>query len=179
MQAARVSALVALTFLPACHGHRRFAPDAGGASALVRRTVEADVDLTAAPSDELVPGPLNAFGLPLPSASRERFGNADTKMFTVEAAMPRVMRYLERRLEMRYADIHPLAAVIHGAVVKEARTGLVIDVGVRDEGERTLVTIWNRTPPTQALGSEVTPEQGLRAAGIDPSTGRPLPSQNH
>ena len=114
----------------------------------------------------------------MPTVTQERLGTDDMKMFRVDAPMPRVMRYLEQRLEVHDADIHPLAAVIHRAIVRGVRSNLVVDVGVRDEGDRTLVTVWNRTPPPSATATPPTVDEGLRAVGVDPRTGQYAPEFN-
>lgn len=127
----------------------------------------------------LLPGTESAFGLRLPLRTSPRLQNTSMKMFLVEAPMPRVMQYLQERLRIQTANIHPLAAMIRNAQVLEAGVGIVVDVGVRDEGDRTLVTVWNRsTPPETAVGTRSL-DEGLRGAGIDPRTGRPLPEYNN
>lgn len=138
----------------------------------------------AAPAEEadpyrLLPGPESAFGLRMPMLSSPRLQNPSMKMFMVEAPMPRVMQYLQERLRIQTADIHPLAAMIRGAQVLEADVGLVVDVGVRDEGDRTVVTVWNRTAPPENVGATRTVEDALRGSGIDPRTGRALPEWNN
>ncbi|MEZ4392019.1 MAG: hypothetical protein R3A48_13055 [Polyangiales bacterium] len=127
----------------------------------------------------LLPGNESAFGLRMPVRSAQRLQNPNMKMFMVEAPMHRVMAYLQERLRIETADIHPLAAMVRGAQVVEADVRLVVDVGVRDEGDRTLVTVWNRSVAQGAQGSAGNLEQGLRNAGIDPRTGRPLPQYNN
>lgn len=127
---------------------------------------------------ELEPGTLRAFGLVMPVGTVERLVTPSSKIFYVQAPMPKVMRYLQRRLEITHADIRPLGAMIRNARVKTAPGGtpVIVDVGVRDEGDRTLVTVWNRTvvpAPPRSMA------EGLRAAGFDPRTGRPLPENNH
>lgn len=126
--------------------------------------------------DELLPGDQDAFGITMPIGTSVRFDGSDMKMFRVDAQMTRVMRYLEQRLEVSRADIHPLGAMLHHASLRDATQPSTVDVGVRDEGDRTFVTIWNRTPataPPQSLAD------GLRSAGIDPQTGRVLPAFNN
>lgn len=146
--------------------------------------VAASLGAAAAPVEEadpsrLLPGPESAFGLRMPMLSSPRLQNQTMKMFMVEAPMPRVMQYLQERLRIYTADIHPLAAMIRGAQVVEGDDGLVVDVGVRDEGDRTVVTVWNRTPPPQNTGVTRTLDEALRGSGIDPRTGLPLPDWNN
>jgi hypothetical protein len=97
-------------------------------------------------------------------------------MFHVAARMPQVMRYLQRRLEYTQADIQPLGAMIRGARLRDSDTATVLDIGVRDEGDKTLLTLWNRTPlpsaPTRTM------EEALQAAGYDPQTRRLQPRYN-
>lgn len=129
--------------------------------------------------NRLLPGSESAFGLRMPMRSDPRLQNAAMKTFMVEAPMPRVMQYLQERLRIHTANIHPLAAMIRNAQVLEADGGVVVDVGVRDEGDRTVVTVWNRTPPPENTGITRTMEDALRGSGIDPRTGRPLPEFNN
>ncbi|MDB4928065.1 MAG: hypothetical protein JWM10_549 [Myxococcaceae bacterium] len=172
----RYASLLPLVALAACHRRPRAPePPAAVPAAVVEvRTVD---DAPAA-NDDLLPGNLNAFGLPMPTVTQERLAVDDMKVFRVDAPMPRVMRYLEQRLEVHDADIHPLAALIHRAIVRGVRSNLIVDVGVRDEGDRTMVTVWNRTPPPAAIAAPITPEQGLRAVGVDPATGQYAPELN-
>ena len=102
----------------------------------------------------------------------------DMKIFRVDAAMPLVMRYLEQRLEVHEADIHPLAAVIHRAIVRGVHSNLIVDVGVRDEGDRTMVTVWNRTPSPVVTNVPRSLEDGLREVGFNPATGQYAPEFN-
>jgi hypothetical protein len=90
--------------------------------------------------------------------------------------MTRVMRYLQTHLSFQNADIHPLGALLRNARPPNSATEFVVDVGVRDEGDRTLVTVWNRTPMD---ARPMTLEQGVRAAGLDPHTGRALPQYDN
>jgi hypothetical protein len=129
-------------------------------------------------STELEPGTLRAYGLLMPVGTVERLVTTNSKIFYVQAPMPRVMRYLQRRLEITTADIHPLGAMVRNARIRTApgSTPLFVDVGVRDEGDRTVVTVWNRTAlpaPNRSMS------EGLRNAGFDPQTGRPLSSNNY
>ncbi len=126
--------------------------------------------------DELLPGTSQAFGLPLPVNTAVRFEDSETRMYHVNAQMPRVMRYLQQRLEFATADIQPLGALIRHARLRDTDAATVVDVGVRDEGDRTLVTVWNRTPIPQAQPR--TMEDALRAAGIDPQTHQVDPRYN-
>lgn len=173
----RFSRVLPLLALAACHRRQRLpqppAPQAPQPAAIEAQAT-ADVP---APTDDLLPGSLNAFGLPMPTVARERLSTDDMKMFRVDAPMSRVMRYLEQRLEVHETDIHPLAAVIHRAIVRGVQSNLVIDVGVRDEGDRTLVTVWNRTPPAPPARPP-TLDEGLRAVGVDPATGQYAPEFN-
>lgn len=127
---------------------------------------------------DLEPGTLRAFGLLMPVGSTEQFHTEQQRIFFVVAPFPRVMRYLQRRLEITTGDIHPLGALVRNARLRTAPEGQILrlDVGVRDEGERTVVTLWNRTAvavPPRSMND------GLRAAGFDPATGRPLPENNY
>ncbi len=173
----RFSGLLPLLSLLACHGRARtggVAPAAVPAALLEVRSVE-EAPTT---SDDLLPGALSAFGLPMPTVTQERLNSSDMKMFRVNAPMPLVMRYLEQRLEVHDADIHPLAAVIHRAIVRGVQSNLIVDVGVRDEGDRTMVTVWNRAPPPPSTSAPPTLDDGLRAVGFDPSTGQYAPEFN-
>lgn len=138
----------------------------------------ADASVLRAPGDDLQPGTVRAFGLLMPVGTVERISTSDSRMFYVQAPMSRVMRYLQRRLEFVTAEIHPLGAMVRNARVRAAPAGerFILDVGVRDEGERTMVSIWNRTPVTVPPRSL---DEGFRAAGFDPRTGRPLPENNN
>lgn len=129
-------------------------------------------------SDDLLPGDHTAFGLVMPVQTTVRLEGNELKIFRVTAPMSRVMRYLQQRLEMTQADIHPLAAMIRSASVRDAGAALMVDVGVRDEGDSTLVTVWNRAPSTTVPPVNGL-EEGLRAVGIDPATGRVRPEFNN
>jgi hypothetical protein len=121
---------------------------------------------------ELVPGDVVAYGVVLPVGTSLRLQGDGSRMFYVDASMARVMRYLQTHLSIQNADIHPLGALLRSARPPNDAAEFVVDVGVRDEGDRTLVTVWNRTPvDTRPMSLE----QGVRAAGIDPQTGRALP----
>lgn len=127
--------------------------------------------------DELLPGPLSAYGLVMPLGAHFTLEGDGARMFHVDASMTQVMRYLQRRLSFHDADILPLGAMIRSARLADAdgSVEVIVDVGVRDEGMRTFVTVWNRTPvqrPPQSMAD------GLRASGIDPTTGAPLPQNN-
>jgi hypothetical protein len=126
---------------------------------------------------ELLPGSIRAFGVLMPVGTTEVVAGESQKMFYVQAPMSAVMRYLQARIDIVSGEIHPLGAMIHSASVHTNGPGenFVVDVGVRDEGNRTLVTLWNHSQ--QALPARTT-EDGLRAAGIDPRTGRPTGSNN-
>jgi len=127
----------------------------------------------------LLPGSESAFGLRMPMRSAPRMQSGGMKMFLVEAPMHRVMAYLQERLRIQTADIHPLAAMVRGAQVTESDVQLVVDVGVRDEGDRTLVTVWNRSVVQGSAVQARTLDEGLRSAGIDPRTGHALPDYNN
>jgi hypothetical protein len=172
-----LSGVLPLLAMAACRRTRAPQPPA---SATVPAVVAEVRDVEDAPraNNDLLPGPLNAFGLRMPMASTAGLSSSDMKMFRVEAPMPRVMRYLEHRLDVHNADIHPLAAVIHHATVRGTESNMVVDVGVRDEGDRTLVTVWNRTSPPAPSGAPPGVADGLRAVGIDPATGQYAPELN-
>ena len=173
----RLLSVLSLLGLLSCHRRPRASQPAP--AAVTEAVVEArPTEDAPAPSGDLLPGSLVAFGLPLPTVTQERFSSEGMKVFRVDAAMPRVMRYLEQRLEMHDADIHPLAAVIRRAIVRGAPTSLVVDVGVRDEGDRTMVTVWNRTPTPAPTSAPGTLNEGLRSVGIDPATGQYAPEFN-
>nr|MBK7065540.1 hypothetical protein [Deltaproteobacteria bacterium] len=169
--------VVALLALAACHRRPR-APQPPAPAVPAEVVEERVVEEAPAATDDLLPGTLNAFGLPMPTVTQERLVTGDMKIFRVDAPMPRVMRYLEQRLEVHNADIHPLAAVIHRAIVRGVQSNLIVDVGVRDEGDRTMVTVWNRTPPPAATAAPRTLDEGLRAVGFDPATGQYAPEFN-
>mgnify|MGYP003594898200 CR=1 FL=1 len=151
-------------------------PVAIAAASVVPRTDGAEP--VAVDPDDLLPGRVDAYGLPLPIGATAQFDSTPTKMFRVDAQMPRVMRYLQQRLDFHDADIQPLGSMIRGARVRESAAGIVLDVGVRDEGDRTFLTIWNRTPPPLPP-APVSTADSLRAAGIDPATGQTLSQYNH
>ncbi|MFO0602125.1 MAG: hypothetical protein U0324_03070 [Polyangiales bacterium] len=118
--------------------------------------------------DELLPGSAVAYGLTLPASTIDRVSTDEVRMFYVPARMPQVMRYLQRRLEFSNGDIQPLGAMIRGARLRDSDAATVLDVGVRDEGDKTLLTLWNRTPVVGAPSR--TMDEALRAAGYDPQT---------
>jgi hypothetical protein len=163
----------------ACHRKRRL--PAVAQPSIAPTTVEAATQ-SATPEenvidpDELLPGTSHAFGLTLPSNTAIAFENEGTKMYYVRAQMPRVMRYLQQRVSYVSSDIQPLGAFIRAARPNEIETELIVDIGVRDEGDRTLITLWNRTPPPPAPTRSL--EEGLRATGIDPVTRRFEPRYN-
>ena len=173
----RFWSVLPLLTLMGCHRHSG-APDAASPAVSISLADERELEDAPGFSDDLLPGRLIAFGLPLPTVALERMAADDMKVYRVAAPMPRVMRYLEQHLEVHDADIHPLAAVIHRAIVRGVRVNLIVDVGVRDEGDRTMVTVWNRTPPPTPDASSRTLNDGLRAVGIDPATGQFAPEFN-
>lgn len=122
--------------------------------------------------DELLPGDRTAFGLVMPLGATPLIETSSSRMFTIVAPMNKVMRYLQQRLVFHQGDVHPLGAMIRGARVSGAGVAFVVDVGVRDEGNTTLVTVWNRTPAAPVPGSNA---DAYRAAGVDPRTGRQDP----
>lgn len=173
------SLLLALSAVVACRRQPRTAPAPAAAPVVAAVVQEQSSDDAPPANDDLLPGSLNAFGLTLPTVTHEHLTGDGMKMFKVDAPMPRVMRYLEQRLEVRDADIHPLAAMIHRAIVRNVQSNFIVDVGVRDEGDRTLVTIWNRTPaPVSPDAAPRSMSDSLRAVGIDPATGQYSPEYN-
>lgn len=149
--------------------------------------MEQDVDAGAAAADvpeynplDLLPGSLRAFGLIMPMGTAEHLTDTNMKMYYVSAPMNRVMRYLQRRLLITNGDIRPLGAFIRRAQVRfvDPSLGQFVDVGVRDEGDRTFVTVWNR--PTIARPDQpISLEQSIRLGGFDPDGGRPLIGNHH
>jgi hypothetical protein len=147
-----------------------------------RRPAHASVDAsvnepaTAAPG-ELVPGTIRAFGVLMPVGTTEALATETERMFYVQAPMSAVMRYLQARIDIVNGEIHPLGAMIRNAHVRTngPDENYVVDLGVRDENGRTLVTLWNRSQ--QALPPRST-DEGFRAAGFDPATRRPVGQNN-
>ncbi len=179
MRARFGSLLLSLSAVVACHRRPREAPAPAAAPVAAAVVREQSVDDATPANDDLLPGSMSAFGLAMPTVAREHLTTDSMKMFRVEAPMPRVMRYLEQRLEVHDADIQPLAALIRRGIVRNVQSNFIVDVGVRDEGDRTLVTIWNRTPaPVAADATPRSLDDGLRAVGIDPSTGQYAPEYN-
>ena len=179
MRARLGSLLLSLSAVIACHRRPRALPSTTSAPVAAAVVQEQSVDDAPTSNDDLLPGNMTAFGLPMPTVAREHLVTDSMKMFRVEAPMSRVMRYLEQRLEVHDADIHPLAALIHRGIVRNVQTNFIVDVGVRDEGDRTLVTVWNRTPaPVAADATPRSLDDGLRAVGIDPATGQYAPEYN-
>jgi hypothetical protein len=164
------------TVVCSCRGPAR---PAGNAEPAPEPVAASDVVVLARrDGSELEPGAARAFGLLMPAGAVERFVGDASRIYYVQAPMARVMRYLQRRLVITTAEIHPLGALVRNAQVRVAPGAqpLFVDVGVRDEGDRTMITVWNRTAlpvPTRSL------EEGMRAAGVDPQSGRPLPENNH
>jgi hypothetical protein len=168
--------------IASCAGCSRRPPapsDAGVSS--VEPTSDAGVvdDVVALDPMDLVPGSIRAFGLVMPIGTSEHLSDPSMKMFYVSAPMSRVMRYLQRRLTITDGDIRPLGALIRRARVKFTPPGqaLFVDVGLRDEGDRTFVTLWNR--PALPPGPPVGTGESLRMAGFDPDSGRPLIGNHH
>lgn len=175
----RVSALIfmiAFGVVSGCRRTRRVAPPPRVVVAQRIIPVGASMEEARIDPDELLPGDAQAFGLPLPVNTAVRFEDTETRMYHVNAQMPRVMRYLQQRLEYATADIQPLGAMIRHARLRDNDASTVVDVGVRDEGDRTLVTVWNRTPIPQTQPRSL--DDALRAAGIDPQTHRLDPRYN-
>ncbi len=160
----------------ACRRRPRRAPPPAVVAPASEAVLAADAGVVEAEPDELLPGRATAFGLTLPAVASARFEGDETRMYHVSAQMPRVLRYLEQRLEFNAADIQPLGAMIRGARLREGNATSVLDIGIRDEGDRTLVTVWNRTPV--AVTRTRTGEESLRAAGYDPQTRRLDPLYN-
>lgn len=165
-----------LGVLSGCRRTRRAPPSATVVAAPRVAPAESPAEESRVDPDELLPGTAQAFGLPLPVNTAVRFEDTETRMYHVNAQMPRVMRYLQQRLEFATADIQPLGAMIRHARLRDNDAPTVVDVGVRDEGDRTLVTVWNRTPIPQAQPRSM--EDALRAAGIDPQTHQLEPRYN-
>ncbi len=174
-----VAALGAVFGVVGCRRHT-VAPTAGPVAIEMASVAPALVAPTLQPlsPQDLLPGEIVAFGLTMPIGTLPRFAGPESRIYYVDASMTRVMRYLQRRLVFSDGDIHPLGAILRGARVAETgpNAAIVVDVGVRDEGERTLVTVWNRTPSAPPAA---TIEDGLRAAGVDPRTGQALPQYNN
>jgi len=126
-------------------------------------------------ADDLLPGTTRVFGLAMPQGSTQRFASPNLQVFHVPASMPRVMRYVERMLTVRAAEVMALGAMLRGARLREGSSHILLDVGVRDEGGVCTVTVWDRTPPEVPPlppGGAGSPEV-QRQQGIDPATGRP------
>lgn len=173
----RFASVLPLLALAACHRRPR-APDVPSVPVPAEVVEVPTVEEAQPVNSDLLPGTLSAFGLPMPTVTQQRLATDDMKIFRVDAAMPLVMRYLEQRLEVHEADIHPLAAVIHRGVVRGVHSNLIVDVGVRDEGDRTMVTVWNRTPPPAMTTAPRSLEDGLREVGFNPATGQYAPEFN-
>jgi hypothetical protein len=165
--------------IAACNGRTTPATVEESQPSSVRNASVTDAAVAAPPvhGDDLEPGNLRAFGLLMPVGTNEQFANDSTKIFYVQGSLTRVMRYLERRLDIPNAEIHPLGAMIRNAHVRTTPDGenRFVDVGLRDENDRTMVTVWNRSSLPVAPR---TTAEGLRAAGFDPH-GRPLPQNNN
>lgn len=146
----------------------------------VEPTVDASVaDVESIDPNDLAPGSIRSFGVVMPMGTSEHLSEPAMQMFYVSAPMNRVMRYLQRRLIITDGDIRPLGAMIRRARVKFTPPGqaLFVDVGVRDEGDRTFVTMWNR--PALPPGPAISTGESLRIAGFDPDSGRPLIGNHH
>ena len=138
--------LLALTLLsaPACRRKRRPAPAPQTPAAVAPTTAAAaPEELEPVDPDELLPGSSVAFGLTLPASTIQRVSTDEARMYYVPARMPQVMRYLQRRLDFSNANIQPLGAMIRGARLHESDAPTVLDIGVRDEGDKTFLTLWN------------------------------------
>ncbi|MEZ4409469.1 MAG: hypothetical protein R3A52_23810 [Polyangiales bacterium] len=174
MRQATATALAALAVLTGCQRHDDPSPPIV-APVVIAADVGPVPEVESSP-DDLMPGDKVAFGLVMPVQTTLRLDAHDLKMFRVMAPMSRVMRYFQQRLEMSQADIHPLAAMIREASVRDAGVALVVDVGVRDEGDTTFVTVWNRSP---SEAPQATARSLEEAMGVDPATGRVRPEFNH
>lgn len=173
--------VIALLALPACRPRAETRTEDPWAEALptdaATVTHDGGVAVRGMLPGELLPGSVRAFGLVMPIGTNEVITSENQRMFYVQAPMPAVMRYLQHRIDIINAEIHPLGAMIHDVHVHTAGPGenFTLDVGVRDEGDRTLVTLWNRSqlpvPPR-------TEDEGFRAAGFDPRTRRPIGANN-
>lgn len=139
-------------------------------------TLSIPTSTAAVDTDELQQGSLVAFGLALPALAMTRVEGDETRMYHVQAQMPRVLRYIQQRLDYTSADVQPLNAMIRSARLREGNSSTVLDVGIRDEGDRTLLTVWNRTPAPETLPRSR--DDQLRAAGYDPQTQRLDPRYN-
>ena len=143
------------------------------------RVVDAGTEGTPsrAVAGELLPGTLRAFGVLMPVGTTEVLNTDNERMFYVQAPMAAVMRYLQARVEIVNGEIHPLGAFVRNAHVQQtnATENFTVDLGVRDEGDRTLVTLWNRS---QAALPPRSTDEGFRAAGFDPATRRPTGQNN-
>lgn len=170
MRATALLLALALLGAPACRRKRRPAPTPQATTAAPAAAPAAAEEVEPVDPDELLPGSTVAFGLTLPASSISRVSTDETRMYYVPARMPQVMRYLQRRLDFGNADIQPLGAMIRGARLHASDASTVLDIGVRDEGDKTFLTLWNRTPVVGAPQRSV--EDGLRAAGYDPQTRR-------
>jgi hypothetical protein len=113
----------------------------------------------------------------MPVGTSEVVASENERMFYVQAPMSAVMRYLQARIDIVNGEIHPLGAMVRGAHVRTngPNENFVVDLGVRDDGGRTLVTLWNRSQ--QPLPPRST-DEGYRAAGFDPATHRPVGQNN-
>ncbi len=130
------------------------------------------------PSD-LVPGSIRSYGVLMPLGTQLHHEEPGMQMFYVSAPMNRVMRYMQRRLIITNGDIRPLGAFVRRARVRYSQPGqaLFVDMGLRDEGDRTFVTVWNR--PALAPPLPMSTADSLRRAGFDPDSGRPLIGNHH
>ncbi len=171
MRAAPLLCLLTLLSAPACRRKRRpAAVTPGPASTAPVAATAAPMEVEPVDPDELLPGSLVAFGLTLPAFAINRVSTDETRMYYVPARMPQVMRYLQRRLDFSNANIQPLGAMIRGARLHDSEDPTLLDVGVRDEGDKTLLTLWNRTPIVGAPQRSL--DDALRSAGYDPQTRR-------
>lgn len=178
LSATALSLCIAATTV-ACGSRRRTNPNDGPTAPTAAPSASATASAPRVRSDELEPGNERAFNITMPTATDRLSVHDNTAIFFVHHPMPRVMRYLQRRLEIVNGDIHPLGAMIRNARVVTTVPGTTqdfVDVSVRDEnGDGTLVTFWRRVDNVRQFA---TPGEALRAAGFDPATGHPLPGNN-
>ncbi|MBL8601860.1 MAG: hypothetical protein JNK72_08050 [Myxococcales bacterium] len=139
-------------FGAACRRPRRPRPAPAPVAAPAAPVAEAEPVEDEAPRDpdELMVGPDQAFGLPVPLGASLRHESPAMKLYDVPASAPRVLRFLERRLTVRSAEVGALGSFLRGARLREGEGRGVFDVGVRDEGGHTQLSVWDRTAPLPA-----------------------------